>query len=177
LSRKKPLVRKKRRTREHVIADLSANHVERQALLCGYSVERRLHDYGIDLVMTTYDPLGNDEDGEILIQLKATDQLKLVSAGQMATCRIQRADLRTWVNEPMPVILVVYDAGADVAYWLYVQQHFQQHPRLRPHQGPADVTIRIPRTNVVNDTSMRHFARCRDHLLTQMKGLEHDYEQ
>jgi hypothetical protein len=26
----------KRRTRAHVLADLSANHVERQALLCGF---------------------------------------------------------------------------------------------------------------------------------------------
>ena len=41
---------RKRRTREHIIADLSANHVERHALLCGYSVERVIHDYGIDLV-------------------------------------------------------------------------------------------------------------------------------
>jgi hypothetical protein len=44
LSRKKPVPRKKRRTREHVIADLSANHVERHALLCGYSVERHVHE-------------------------------------------------------------------------------------------------------------------------------------
>lgn len=63
MSRKKPVPRKKRRTREHVIADLSANHVERHALLCGYSVERCLHDYGIDLVITTYDTQGNVENG------------------------------------------------------------------------------------------------------------------
>jgi hypothetical protein len=41
---------RKRRTREHVIADLSVNHVERQALLCGFSVERIRVDYGIDLI-------------------------------------------------------------------------------------------------------------------------------
>ena len=66
MPRKKPVPPKKRRTREHVIADLSANHVERQALLCGYAVERRAHDYGIDLVITTYDREGNVENGEIL---------------------------------------------------------------------------------------------------------------
>lgn len=66
LSRKKPLPRKKRRTREHVIADLSANHVERHALLCGYSVEHRVHDYGIDLAIMTYDEEGNVENGTLL---------------------------------------------------------------------------------------------------------------
>lgn len=29
---------RKRRTREHVIADLSVNHVERLVLLCGWTV-------------------------------------------------------------------------------------------------------------------------------------------
>ena len=38
-----------------MIADLSANHVEKQALLCGFSVERVRHDYGIDLILFTYD--------------------------------------------------------------------------------------------------------------------------
>jgi hypothetical protein len=43
----------KRRTREHVLADLSANFVEKQALLCGYTGERVRLDYGIDLVVQT----------------------------------------------------------------------------------------------------------------------------
>jgi hypothetical protein len=42
---------RKRRTREHVLADLSANYVEKQALLCWFTVERVRLDYGIDLIM------------------------------------------------------------------------------------------------------------------------------
>jgi hypothetical protein len=42
---------RKRRTRGHVLADLSANFVEKQALLCGYTAERVRLDYGIDLVV------------------------------------------------------------------------------------------------------------------------------
>jgi hypothetical protein len=169
--------RKKRRTREHVIADLSANHVERHPLLAGYTAERRVHDYGIDLTVLTFDAQGNTEPGEIKVQLKATDRLKLVARGQMVACRIERVDLRAWLHEPMPVILVVYDAAADVAYWLYVQEHFQQQPRFNPNRGPADVTIRIPRTNVVNTAAMQHFARCRNRLLAQMEGLQHSHEE
>ena len=59
----------KRRTREHVIADLSVNHVERFVLLCGHTVERVLHDYGIDLLLYTYDGNGESENDTIYIQL------------------------------------------------------------------------------------------------------------
>jgi hypothetical protein len=135
LSRKKPVPRRKRRTREHVIADLSANYVERHALLCGYSVERRVHDYGIDLTILTYDEEGNVEPGEVLIQLKATDRMKWVARGQMVACRVERADLRAWLREPWPVILVVYEAATDRAFWLYVQEHFQQRPRFNPDRA------------------------------------------
>jgi hypothetical protein len=45
---------RKRRTREHVIADLSINHVERLVLRCGWTAERTRYDYGIDLYMQTY---------------------------------------------------------------------------------------------------------------------------
>jgi hypothetical protein len=99
-----------------VIADLSANHVERHALLAGYSVERRVHDYGIDLTILTYDRHGNVENGQIHVQLKATDRLKLAARGQLVACRVERTDLEAWLHEPMPVVLVVYDAAADVAF-------------------------------------------------------------
>jgi hypothetical protein len=151
--------------------------MERHALLCGYSVERRVHDYGIDLTIAAYDEQGNVEPGAVLVQLKATDRLKRVNRGQMVACRIERTDLRAWLREPWPVILVVYDAAADRAFWLYIQEHFQQEPRFNPDRGPASVTVRIPRANVVDAAAMRHFARCRDRLLAQMKGLVHRHEE
>jgi hypothetical protein len=177
LSRKKPVPRRKRRTREHVIADLSANHVERHALLAGFTAERRVYDYGIDLTIATFDDEGNVEAGDILIQLKATDRLKLVARGQMIAFSVKRADLRLWLPTPWPVILVVYDAAADVAYWVYVQEYFQQQRGFSPNRGSADVTIRIPTTNVVNLAAMQHFRRCRNHLLAQMESLEHYHEE
>ena len=88
---KKP--RGKRRTREHVIADLSVNFVERQALLCGYVVERIIHDYGIDLEMITFNKAGEMEAGKILLQLKATDGLKVHPGQASFPFPIDRADL------------------------------------------------------------------------------------
>jgi len=136
-----------------------------------------VHDYGIDLTITTFDEEGNVETGNILVQLKATDHLKLLADGQMIACRVERVHRRAWLSEPWPVILVIYDAAADVAFWVYLQEHFQQQPRFNANRGSEDVTIRIPRTNVVNVASVRHFARCRTRLLAQMKGLRHDHEE
>lgn len=46
------MVRKKR-PREHIIAGLSVNYVERYVFLRGYSVERIEYDYGYDLIIFT----------------------------------------------------------------------------------------------------------------------------
>ena len=73
---------RKRRTRNHIIADLSANHVERHALLCGYSVERMAHDYGVDLLLYTFNADGEIENDTVKIQLKATDNLTMLQDGE-----------------------------------------------------------------------------------------------
>src|SRR5258708_4920528 len=122
---KQPSVPRKRRTREHVIADLSVNYVERQALLCGFAIERRMHDYGIDLVLLTYTSEGEPESGEVLFQIKATDHLQTVADAKFVALRVERAHLRSRLIELMPVILIVYDAATDRAHWLYVQAAFQ----------------------------------------------------
>jgi hypothetical protein len=41
----------KTRTREHVLADPSINYVERQALLCGCTVQRTYGDYGYSTLL------------------------------------------------------------------------------------------------------------------------------
>ena len=55
-------VLRKRRTREHVIADLSVNFLERQVLLCGFTTERMAHDYGVDLEIFTFNRVGEIEE-------------------------------------------------------------------------------------------------------------------
>jgi hypothetical protein len=68
---------RKRRTREHIIADLSVNHVERFILQCGWTAQRISPDYGIDLIMETFDTRGRIENGAVKFQLKATDSLQV----------------------------------------------------------------------------------------------------
>jgi hypothetical protein len=161
----------KRRTREHVIADLSVNHVEKQCLLCGFSVERVRHDYGIDLIVSTYNHHGESENGNIRFQLKATDRLQRVAKGQFVAYRLERADLQSWLHEPLPVIFVVYDAPADRAYWLYVQAYFEKQPGFDLKKARATVTVRILADRVLDPEAIRTCARYRDRILGQTKGV------
>jgi hypothetical protein len=171
-SHKKP-EKKKRRTREHVVADLSINHVERQALLAGFAVQRIVRDYGIDLFIATYGTSGEVENGEIRIQLKATDAPQLIRGGQFIAVRVDQRDFRHWLMEPMPVILAIYDAARDEAYWLYVQEHFESGRPGRFDRAGAKMTVHVSRANIVTPAALRRFAAFRDRILLQLEGLTH----
>ncbi len=93
---------RKRRTREHIIADLSVNHLERHALLCGFVVERVRHDYGIDLELFPFNKKGEIEEGKILLQVKASDRLRIDPDQATLAFRIERSDLVLWLAQPMP---------------------------------------------------------------------------
>ncbi len=54
--------------------------------------------------------------------------MQLVAKGKFIGFRLDRADLHSWLTEFQPVILVVYDAPGDRAYWLYVQAYFAKLP-------------------------------------------------
>jgi hypothetical protein len=164
---------RKRRTREHVIADLSVNYVERRALLCGYTVERMAHDYGIDLELFTFNRKGEIEEGTILLQLKASDRLKIRPGQATFPFRIERKDLVLWLAQTMPVILVVYDARKDVAYWLYVQSHFQLHEGFNVFTAGKSITVQVATANVLNPEAIRKLARFRDRILEQLKKVTH----
>ncbi|MBL8793621.1 MAG: DUF4365 domain-containing protein [Planctomycetia bacterium] len=170
----KPQGPRKRRTREHVIADLSVNHLERCVLLCGWTVQRTTHDYGVDLMMETYNARGEPESGRVLFQLKATDKLKVGTQGRSVTARLDGRDLRAWRTEPMPLILIVYDALADRAYWLHMQPCLAEQ-QVATRKQPASVTVHLPRDQVVDEAAIRHFARLRDAVLARIQRvLFHD---
>ena len=167
--------RRKRRTREHVIADLSINFVERQVLLCGNTVERIQRDYGLDLILFTYDAEGLEERGPVFLQVKATDAPATRSGGDKIAVRVERADLRSWLDETMPVILVAYDARADAAYWLYVQAFFERQPARRKKWG-ATVTLYVSRSNVLDGDAVRRFRRFKDDVRAQSRGVIRHHE-
>jgi hypothetical protein len=168
-----PEPRRKRRTREHVIADLSLNHLDRFILLCGNTMEEFRHDYGLDRMMFTYDPRGAVEDGAVYFQLKATDTLKFRSQGQYVAVRVERADLESWSELTYPVILVLYDARADKAYWLYVQAYLRGREARAGRRMSATVTLYIPGENVLSVEAVRRFCEFKAAILAQIPEVTH----
>jgi hypothetical protein len=79
------------------------------------------------MLLHTYTPEGEVENETVGIQLKATDSLSLSRDGQSIPFSVDRADLEYWLEERYPVILIVYDAQDDVAFWVYVQDYFQKY--------------------------------------------------
>jgi hypothetical protein len=170
--RKRQPDERKLRTREHVLADLSINHVERQILLCAFAVNRMHTDYGIDLLMLTYTPGGEVENGHVLFQVKATDSLQPLKEGTSIAVRIEVADLKLWQDEWMPVILAVYDGQKNRAYWLYMQEYIEQR-NVSGEDVLADqhrVTVRIPVKNRLNRSAIERFAKLRQRHVDMLKG-------
>jgi hypothetical protein len=161
VARRQPAGRK-RRTREHVIADLGVNFVERAALECGYVVERKVKDYGVDLVIETTDARGEIEPGQVRVQVKASDAIARTADGQAVTQRVKVADLKAWLFEIGLVVIVAYDARADAAYWLDVQEYARA---VALDIGTSKtVTLPIPVANIWRRDAVRRLRAAKNRL-------------
>jgi hypothetical protein len=160
--------RRKRRTRAHIIADLSMNYVERRVLECGWTVQRFGPDYGLDLLMTTFNRRGEIENGDVRFQIKATDSLKVISSRNAISVRLEWRDMVYWLNEPLPVILVMYDARSDRAWWLHLKETLRKEGRRAP--TGAKLTVTVPLANVLDRDAIRRFRKLRDAALARPRG-------
>ncbi len=161
---------RKRRTREHVIADMSRVHVEMALVRAGFTIELTRYDYGYDLSVSTYDKDGYVEPGEALIQLKATDTIERGARAGAWAFDVKVADYNLWKREPSPVFLVLYDASQSEAYWLYVQQYFAEDSARKPRKGAKQVRVWVPKSNVVDQEFARYLHEQKSRILEQMEG-------
>jgi hypothetical protein len=138
-----------------VLADLGINHVERQVLLCGCSVQRIYSDYGYDLVLSSFNAQGEIEGGNVFFQVKATDHLPLLADGVTVSWVVSRRDLRLWLHEAYPVILVVYDGRRDRGSWLHVQAYFAQQPSADLFLAGESINVHLPVTGRLNRRSVQ----------------------
>jgi hypothetical protein len=82
---------------------------------------------------------------------------------------VAAADVRQWIWEPFPVILIVYDALKERAFWLYVQWHTETH---RITESTAEtLTFHIPVLNRLSRSAIERFRVFRDTVLAQVKGV------
>src|SRR3954451_18567554 len=91
---------RKQRTREHVIADQSVNHVERFIIDEGHTAQRLEKDYGYDLFLFTHDEQGYAEPGLVCLQLKAAETLRAVSSAYVFD--LDTRDYNLWMLERWP---------------------------------------------------------------------------
>lgn len=91
------MIPRKRRTREHIIADQSINHLERFIIDAGHVAERVDKDYGYDLLMMTFDEDGYAEPGLLLFQVKASQ--RLTTSGADYVFDIDIRDYNLWIGE------------------------------------------------------------------------------
>ena len=160
-------------TREHVIASQSVAHVERCMVAVGHTAERQFSDYGYDLSMMTFAPDGGVEPGNVWFQLKATDTPPLRRDGDTIPYPLDWKDVSVWREEPMPVILVVYDAAHETGYWLYTQALFQSDVRFSG-SGTGTVTVHLSRGNVLNEQAVGFFRQFKQNVLNQIRGIRHN---
>jgi hypothetical protein len=158
---------RKRRTREHTIAAQSQNYVERFIVRSGFTCQVVSQDYGYDLLMFTYDSDGYVETGVVFIQLKA--KAKAVVTPRGIAMRMDIRDYQYWVDEPLPVFLIVYDVSGDRGYWLYVQEYFQTDPARRPRPGAKTVRVYVPQQNEVGFSFVQYARSRKANVLRQMR--------
>lgn len=146
---------RKQRTREHVIEDLGFNYVERQILYAGFTVERVRHDYGYDGFFTTFNGVGEAEPHLIRFQLKSTDHIQFSEKKKAFNFDLSKRDLELWLLDTNKMLLILYDAQKEVAYFEDLQAYFKNN-KLNFGKGRKFVRISIPMTNILSPQAVHN---------------------
>ena len=149
------MTEKKQRTRQHVIADLSANHVGYRVYKSGFTIETTHHDYGTDGLVFTFDSGGYQENGFITLQLKSTDSPSTYQISSGFSYPIDLGDLKQWNDELYPVYLILYDAKNEIAFWVEIQSYLKI-AKFNPSKSTAKThNVRLPASNILDPAAPR----------------------
>jgi Domain of unknown function (DUF4365) len=162
----------KKRTREHVIADLSVVHVQYFIANAGFSSEATSKDYGYDLSVNTFDREGLLEPLSILIQFKASEKLNLHPDGTSYWFDLDIRDYNLWIKEWNPVFLILYEASSMRAYWLYFQRYLKPGNARKPKKNAKTVRVKVPRANRVRTSFFRHARHLKEQVIAKLGGVD-----
>jgi hypothetical protein len=171
-SRTKKRAEGKKRTREHVIADISLAHVQFFVANAGFTSEATTKDYGYDLSVNTFDKEGLIEPLAILIQLKGSEVLNLHPDGVSYWFPLDIRDYNLWMQEANPVFLLLYQATSNRAYWLYFQQYMKSPASHKPKKGARTFRVKIPKINRVRTNFFRHARHLKSRVFDKLIGVE-----
>ena len=150
---------KKLRTRKHIIEDLGLNHIERQILLSGNILKRNQgYDYGYDGTIDTFDEIGQTDNLSFLIQLKSTDFIQSSDEKAGFIVDLSKRDLELWLKSQLPVLLILYDAQSEIAYFVDLQTYFNEN-RLLLKNVRKFVRIFLPSKSVFNKMSIQELQK------------------
>ena len=164
---------RKRRTREHVIADMSFHYLGYLIVRCGFTFEANRADYGYDGSIFTFDAEGQIENSYIFVQLKATDNIKMSHDKKHVRFRISKKDVNLWQDEIVPVYLVVFDSIEVRAYWIYLQKYFEQKG-IRARKLKTDtITIELDAAQIVNESAIEAWRIDKAAVLARVGQVNH----
>jgi hypothetical protein len=126
-------------------------------------------DYGYDAFIFTFDGRGRIENGLVYVQLKATDKLRLSADRRRVLYSISTRDIRLWQDEFMPVYLVLYDANANVAYWVYLQQYLVRRRIRAARLNTNSLTIEIEVSTTLSTATIRTWRDDKRKAIAQIK--------
>jgi Domain of unknown function (DUF4365) len=116
---------RKQRTRQHFIEDLGYNHVERQVLYSNCTLQKYQFDYGYDAMINMYSETGEYENEILQVQLKSTDFIKISDITNTIAFDLSKRDLELWLYSSSTVLIIIYDAIQEIAYWVDLINYFK----------------------------------------------------
>ena len=105
--------------------------------------------------------------GFVLLQIKSTERFRWLKGETRAAFRIDRADLIGWLAERWPLMLIVYEAETDRAYWLHIQAYFGALPGFNLFSAGEKITIRLEAAQAFDPAAIRAIAAIRDEYETR----------
>ena len=141
--------------------------MERFILEEGHTAQRFSSDYSYDLLLHSFDEDGYAEPGMVYIQLKAAESLRVVQSDYVVDVDI--ADYNLWMQEEMPVVLILFAASRKRAYWLAVQRSFHEGGARPPRKGAKTVRMRVPGRQVVNRRAIQRIRELKSCVMQRSK--------
>jgi Domain of unknown function (DUF4365) len=164
---------RKRRVRSHIIADMSVHHLAYHVVKSGFTLEVVTKDYGFDAWIQTFDANGEIENGQMYVQLKATDQIDRKRAGTAVEYRVRKKDLDLWEGAVFPVYLVLFDAAGELAYWVYLQRYLQANRIKAAHLTTASLVVEIDVNQVLDAPAVRSWREDKASVIVQIGKIDH----
>ncbi len=145
---------RKLRTRKHIIEDLGFNHIEKQVLLAGFTMYRiSNNDYGYDGYIQLFKPTGEIDSHLIHFQLKSTDHIKYIKSKHAFVFDLSIRDLELWLSNNRKMMLVLYDAHKDIAFYIDLPSYFQKNREVLKNINKF-VRVYLPELQVFNQQSV-----------------------